>query len=124
MTREQLLIILGRCPGAVEEHPFREDIAAFKVGGRWFALVWLDRDPGFVNLKCEPEWAGILRDRYAGVRPGYHMNKRHWNTVDLDGSVPDWEWRDMIDHSYGLVVSRLSKAEQAKPPAESPTPSR
>jgi predicted DNA-binding protein (MmcQ/YjbR family) len=112
MTRDRVLEICARFPGAVEDHPFGPGVAVFKVGGRMFALVSLDADPGSVNLKCQPELAIALRTRYAAVRPGYHQNKRHWNTVELDGSVPDREWREMIDHSYDLVVSRLPRAER------------
>jgi predicted DNA-binding protein (MmcQ/YjbR family) len=112
MTRDRVLEICARFPGAVEDYPFGPGVAVFKVGGRMFALVSLDADPGSVNLKCQPELAIALRTRYAAVRPGYHQNKRHWNTVELDGSVPDREWREMIDHSYDLVVSRLPRAER------------
>ncbi len=114
MTRNQVLGICSSFPGAVEEYPFGDGVAVFKVGGRMFALVSLEGESGRVNLKCDPEFAVALRARYAAVRPGYHQNKRHWNTVEFDVSVPDAEWRDMIDHSYDLVVSRLPKAERAK----------
>src|SRR5207253_7814445 len=89
-------------PGAVEETPFGEDVLVFKVGGKIFALAALDEVPPRVNLKCEPERALDLRDRYEEVRPGYHMNKKHWNTVELSGGVPENELRKMIDHSYDL----------------------
>ncbi len=79
-----------------------------------FALVPLDGDPGSVNLKCDPDIAVELRARHATVRPGYHQNKRHWNTVELDGSVPDAEWRDMIEQSYELVVDRLPRSERVR----------
>jgi predicted DNA-binding protein (MmcQ/YjbR family) len=101
-------------PGAVEDYPFGDEVAVFKVGGKMFALVTLAGDPGSVNLKCDPDWALELRARYGAVRPGYHMDKRHWNTVDLDGSMDGAEVRDLIDHSYELVVRRLPKAERAR----------
>ena len=69
--------------------------------------------PGSVSLKCDPEWALELRSRYAAVRPGYHLNKRHWNTVELDGTVEAAELREMIDQSYELVVSSLSRSQRA-----------
>ena len=97
MTREQVLELCGRFPGAVEDYPFGDGVAVFKVGGRMFALVSLDGDPGSVNLKCDPGLALDLRAVYAAVRPGYHQNKRHWNTVELDGSIDDDELREMID---------------------------
>ena len=114
MTKNRLLKICAALPGAVEDFPFGENNAVFKVGGRMFALVNLGGDPGSVNLKCDPELAQGLRAQYAAIRPGYHMNKRHWNTVELDGTVPDPEWRAMIEHSYELVVGGLPRAQQAK----------
>ena len=79
----------------------------FKVGGRMFALVSLG-DRASVNLNCDPALALELRTRYAAVRPGYHQDKRHWNTVDLDESIEDDELREMIDHSYALVFAGLA----------------
>ena len=96
-------------PGAVEDTPFGEDTLVFKVGGKMFALASLDEVPPSVNLKCDPERALDLRDRYEEVRPGYHMNKKHWNTVELGGSIPEAELRGLIDHSYELVAARLPK---------------
>ncbi len=96
-------------PGVVEDMPFGEDHLVFKVGGKMFALVALDEVPASANLKCDPDRALELRDRYEEVRPGYHMNKKHWNTVVIDGGIPDAEVRAMIDHSYDLVVRALPK---------------
>jgi predicted DNA-binding protein (MmcQ/YjbR family) len=110
LTRDDVLARCGRMPGAVEDYPFGDGVAVFKVGGRMFALVALEGSPGTVNLKCDPELALELRARYPAVRPGYHQNKRHWNTVDLDGSVDDDELCEMIDHSYALVVNRRRRA--------------
>lgn len=100
-------------PAAVEDYPFGDGVAVFKVGGRMFALVPLEGKET-VNLKCEPELARELRARYAAVSPGYHQNKRHWNTVELDGSIEDDELMEMIAHSYDRVVSQLPRAERAK----------
>ena len=94
---------------ATEGLPFGPDVLVFKVGGKMFALAALDEVPTTVNLKCDPDLALDLRDCYEQVRPGYHMNKKHWNTVEIEGGVPDAELRKMIDHSYDLVVKRLSK---------------
>jgi predicted DNA-binding protein (MmcQ/YjbR family) len=108
--------VLDHCTGlanAIEDYPFGDDVAVFKVGGRMFALAPLDGSPGSVNLKCDPELALELRARYSAVHPGYHQNKRHWNTVDLDGSVETEALREMIDHSYQLVVDGLSRADRA-----------
>jgi predicted DNA-binding protein (MmcQ/YjbR family) len=100
-------------PGAVEDYPFGQGVAVFKVGGRMFALVPVEEEPGNVSLKCEPDLALHLRASHPAVRPGYHLNKRHWNTVDLDGSMEDLEVRELIEHSYGLVVEGLPKAARA-----------
>jgi len=113
VTRDEVLDLCSRLPGAVECYPFGDDVAVFKVGGKMFALVLLNGDPGSVNLKCDPAWALELRARYAAVIPGYHQNKRHWNTIELDGTVDDGELREMVDHSYVLVVSRLPRDQRA-----------
>ena len=96
-------------PGSVEEFPFGPESSVFKVAGKMFALSALDRTPLEVSLKCEPELAFRLRSTYPAIRPGYHLNKRHWNTVTLDGSLPDQVVRDLIEDSYDLVVSGLPK---------------
>jgi len=114
MTRDRVLDLCSSLPGAVEDYPFGDEVAVFKVGGRMFALVSLAGEPGSVNLKCDPEWAIALRARYEAVRPGYHQNKRHWNTVELDGTIDDEDLREMIDHSYELIVSRLPRGQQAR----------
>ena len=101
-------------PGASEGTPFGEDHIVFKVEAKMFALAALDEVPTAVNLKCDPDLALELRDRYEQVRPGYHMNKKHWNTVELDGVIPEREVRKMIDHSYELVVQSLPKAKRAR----------
>ena len=95
---------------ATEGMPFGPDVLVFKVGRKMFALAALDEVPTTVNLKCDPDLALDLRDRFEQVRPGYHMNKKHWNTVEIEGGVPDSELRKMIDHSYGLVVKSLPKS--------------
>ena len=91
LTRDHVLDLCAALPAVVEEYPFGDGVAVFKVGGRMFALVPLDGSPSTVNLKCDPDLALELRARYRAVRPGYHQNKRHWNTVELDGSIDDRE---------------------------------
>ena len=113
MTRDDVLDVCARMPGAVEEYPFGDGVAVFKVGGRMFALVPLAGEPASMNLKCEPALALELRARHAAVRPGYHQDKRHWNTVQLDGSIDDDELAWMIEHSHELVVAALPKAARA-----------
>jgi predicted DNA-binding protein (MmcQ/YjbR family) len=112
--RDSVIATCSAKPGSVEDYAFGDAVAVFKVAGRMFALVPLDSVAETVSLKCEPELAGDLRARYPAITPGYHLNKRHWNTVALDGSVPDDELLDMIDHSYELVVARLPRAERSK----------
>jgi predicted DNA-binding protein (MmcQ/YjbR family) len=101
-------------PRATEGTPFGPDVLVFKVAGKMFALAALDEMPTTVNLKCDPDWALDLRDRYEQVRPGYHMNKKHWNTVEIDSGIPANELRKMIDHSYELVAVSLPKARRVK----------
>jgi predicted DNA-binding protein (MmcQ/YjbR family) len=121
--RDAVLAACGAKPGAVEDYPFGDEVAVFKVAGRMFAMVPLGEAPGSVSLKCDPGLAVGLRGRYAGITPGYHLNKRHWNTVTLDGSVPAAEVRELIDHSYDLVVAGLSRAQrdQLAPAADADT---
>jgi predicted DNA-binding protein (MmcQ/YjbR family) len=95
--------------GAIEDFPFGPELSVFKVAGKIFALSTLDRTPLAVSVKCEPELAIALRDSYPAIRPGYHLNKRHWNTITLDGSLADQLVRDLIEDSYDLVVSALPK---------------
>src|SRR5713101_7874357 len=99
-------------PHVTEGTPFGEDVLVFKVHGKMFALAALDEIPATVNLKCDPDLALELRDRYEQVQPGYHMNKRHWNTVEIDSGIPEAELRKMIEHSYDLVVRALPKAQR------------
>lgn len=89
-----------------ESFPFDEETLVFKASGKIFALVSLDGDLS-INLKCDPGKAIELRERYTAVTPGYHMNKKHWNTVIVDGSVPDKEIFSWIDHSYDLVMKKI-----------------
>jgi predicted DNA-binding protein (MmcQ/YjbR family) len=99
-------------PGAEETFPFGPKTSVFKVTGRMFALSQLRGQPLRVSLKCEPELAEALRGAHAAVLPGYHLNKRHWNTVITDCSLPDDAIRDMIEDSYDLVVSKLPPAHR------------
>ena len=99
---------------AKESTPFGPDNVVFKVEGKMFAIAALEEVPSAVSLKCDPDLALELRDRYEQVRPGYHLNKRHWNTVVLDGAIPDHEIRQMVDHSYNLVVQGLPKIHREK----------
>lgn len=99
-------------PGAEETFPFGPRTSVFKVAGKMFALSQLNAASLHISLKCEPALAEALRETYTAVIPGYHLNKRHWNTVILDGSLPDETIRDMIEDSYDIVVSKLSQAHR------------
>jgi predicted DNA-binding protein (MmcQ/YjbR family) len=94
--------------GVTEEFPFDSETLVFKVMGKMFALTDIDAFES-VNLKCDPVRAIELRERYEEVMPGYHMNKKHWNTIRTDGTLPDRLLSDWIDHSYELVVKNLPK---------------
>jgi len=96
--------------GVVEDFPFDLTTLVFKVGGKMFALTDIDSTELHINLKCDPYLSMLLRDRYPQVQPGYHMNKKHWNTVQVDGVIPDDEILKMIDHSYDLVLQKLNKS--------------
>ncbi len=97
-----------------EEFPFGESALVFKIFGKMFLLVMLDDIPLTINLKCEPSLALDLRERYRAVTPGYHMNKKHWNTIIIDGSISDKELLTMIDHSFELVAASLPKSQREK----------
>lgn len=97
--------------GVEESFPFDSSTLVFKVAGKMFALTGLDRDFA-INLKCDPEKAIELRAKYPSVQPGYHMSKKHWNTVNIDGSVDDQLICEWTDHSYELVVKSLTKAKR------------
>jgi predicted DNA-binding protein (MmcQ/YjbR family) len=99
--------------GAIEETPFGPDTLVFKVGGKIFALTDLQAFDSF-NVKCEPERAADLRERYDYVLPGFHMNKKHWNTVLIGTGATDAQLREWITHSYQLVVAALPRVVRAE----------
>ncbi|ROZ81812.1 MmcQ/YjbR family DNA-binding protein [Pseudomonas neustonica] len=103
--------LLGK-PEVQEDFPFGPEAAVFKIQGKMFALLVERAGVASINLKCDPEQAIGLRDLFPAVTPGYHMNKRHWNTVRDDGSVPAGELQRMVDHSYALVVRGLTRAQR------------
>jgi len=114
MKLQELKKYLLAKPETTEEIPFGPEALVFKVLGKMFALLAWDETPTRISLKCDPERALELRAVFKGVRGAYHFNKRHWNMVDLDGSIPDPEVLAMIDDSYALVVKRLPKAKRQR----------
>lgn len=99
-------------PGVTEGFPFDESTLVFKVMNKMYALVGLERVPPFINLKCDPDRAIQLRGQYEDIQPGYHMNKQQWNSVYFTGSLPADLIRELIDHSYELVVLGLKKKDR------------
>jgi predicted DNA-binding protein (MmcQ/YjbR family) len=96
-------------PGATEDHPFGPGALVMKVGNKMFAIVMEDEDPLSISLKCEPDIAVMLRESFEDVGPGYHLNKRHWNTVTLTDRISDKQAQEWIDDSYDLVVDSLPR---------------
>ncbi|MEU9089202.1 MmcQ/YjbR family DNA-binding protein [Streptomyces sp. NPDC087901] len=113
MTPQQLRAFCLEFNASVEEFPFGPEASVFKVLGKMFALSTLDARPLTVNLKCDPDDAVRLREEYEAVAPGWHMNKRHWNTVTV-GRLPDAKLRELIEDSYDLVVAKLPRAERLR----------
>jgi len=100
--------------GASASYPFGEGVLAFKVANKMFALIDESQDPLRMNLKCDPEDAQALRAQYYAIQPGYHMNKKHWNSLLIDGSLPDSLVVELINHSYDLVLNNLKKSDREK----------
>jgi predicted DNA-binding protein (MmcQ/YjbR family) len=104
--------VIAHClslPGAEETTPFGPEALVYKVSGKMFAVTVPEDFPARINLKCDPERAIELRDEHKAIKPGWHMNKKHWNTVILDGSLPPKLIRELVEHSYQLVVDALPK---------------
>lgn len=101
-------------PHSTEGFPFGESVLVFKVGDKMFGLLSMDNVSPTMNLKCDPERAIELREIHSEITPGYHMNKTHWNTVSLDGSLADSLLCGLIDHSYEIIVSSLTKKKRAE----------
>ena len=114
MTHKEIEQFLLAKPGAKLDYPFGEEAAVYKVADKMFAIVREGKDPVQISLKCDPLLAETLRKNYESVMPGYHLNKKHWNTIVLSGQLGDDEIFDLINHSYNLVVESLPQDEQAK----------
>lgn len=117
MTLDQLLTYALTKPGTEETLPFGPEALVLKVAGKMWLLIALDSKPLQLNAKCDPERATELRARYpAHILPGYHMSKKHWNTLILDGTLPNSLVTELLDHSYQLVVASLTRAQRAQLP--------
>ena len=114
MNLETLRKTLLNKKRTTEETPFGPEALVYKVMGKMYALIAWEEDPLHLTLKCDPDFALALRAQYPAIKAGYHMNKKHWNTLTLDGSIPENEILGMIDDSYDLVVKGLKKAEKEK----------
>ncbi len=112
MDAEKYRQVVLSFPEVTEEQPFGPEATVYKTAGKMFALIGYDNKPLWTNLKCDPKKAEELRDQYACVKPGYHMNKKHWNTVTLDGSVPDELVTEWIKHSFECVLKGFPKAKR------------
>jgi predicted DNA-binding protein (MmcQ/YjbR family) len=112
MNKKKVRTYCVSLPLVKEDYPFGPDVQVFKIKSKLFALMTNRKGVERVNLKCDPEEAIILREIFEDVIPGYHMNKMHWNTIILNGSIPDGEIKRMIDRSYCLVVKKLKKRER------------
>lgn len=113
MNHNELRLVVANKPGFQEKYPFDPMLPVFYVGSKMFAILGHTNSEPSVSLKCDPDQAWLLREQYPGtVIPGYHLNKRHWNTVILNGEVPNSELTQMVEESYGLVAKKLTKAEK------------
>lgn len=113
MTPDEITAYVRDWPKVTEEEPFGPHVLVYKVAGKVFAILQGVEQPYRVTLKCEPSLALELRAQFPAVTAGYHTNKKHWNTVTLDGTVPEEELKDMLDHSYERVLAGLPKAVRA-----------
>lgn len=107
-TLKDIETMVLEMPTSVKDYPFGEDVAVYKVGsveGKMFALIAEDSMPVRLSLKCDPQLAELLREKYESVLPGYHLNKKHWNTIICSGQLDDAELRDLVRHSYELVTA-------------------
>lgn len=112
MTHKQIEDIILAMPNARLDYPFGEGVAVYKVDDKMFAIIQEDSDPLRVSVKCDPQLAELLREKYETVLPGHHLNKKHWNTIICSGQVPDDELKDFIVHSYYLVAPLKLNVEE------------
>ena len=113
MTPEELSTHLEALPGAIRDHPFGPTVQVFKIASRMFAILGRRNDRLALSLKCDPFLAEILRAEHECITPGYHLNKRHWITIEVDGSLGDDDILGLVEHSYDRVKATLSKTDRA-----------
>lgn len=114
MERERLRTYCLDKPASAEDFPFGDGVAVYKVAGKVFALLPVASTPPRISLKCDPVLAELLRETYPTITPGYHLNKKHWNSIEVDASIPEDELLEMIDHSYDQVVKGLTRKERER----------
>ncbi|EIW18803.1 MULTISPECIES: MmcQ/YjbR family DNA-binding protein [Pelosinus] len=114
MNSKDLFLYCLTKPGSIEDYPFGPDIIVMKIASKIFALLSRRTGQDNLSLKCDPYYSEVLRQQYPSIIPGYHLNKRHWNTLLLDGSIPEREIRGLIDHSYELVYKSLPRSKRVK----------
>ncbi len=112
MNADAVRDLCASFPGSTSDYPFGPEVRVYRVGGKIFALV--GEDGTDVSLKCDPTFAEVLRQNHAAITPGYHLNKRHWNTIALDGTVPAPQVAELVRHAYEIVLASLTKKEQAR----------
>jgi predicted DNA-binding protein (MmcQ/YjbR family) len=115
MTPERLSAHLEALPGAQRDHPFGPSVQVFKIAGRMFAILDRRSDRLALSLKCDPFLGEILRAEHACITPGYHLNKRHWITIEVDGSLGEDDLLGLVEHSYERVKAKLTRAERTRP---------
>lgn len=112
MNSKNLFLYCLSKPGAIEDYPFGPEVIVMKIASKMFALISRREGQDILSLKCDPDFSEILRRQYPSIIPGYHLNKKHWNTVLLDGSIAEKEIKELIDHSYQLVYKSLPKKNE------------
>lgn len=114
MTLEDIRSYCLSKKGVIEDFPFDDKTLVFKVGSKMFGLTNIKSSSLAISLKCDPILAAALREEFAAIKPGYHLNKKHWNTIDIDGSIPEDKIYSLIDLSYDLVFKGLKKVEKER----------
>jgi len=112
MDKKSLISYCSSKPFATSDFPFDDEVMVFRICGKIFALLNIKSAENSISLKCNPELALILREEYKGVTPGYHLNKRHWNSVDCNSGIPEEKIIEMIDHSYSVTAKGLTKKQR------------